>query len=79
MKIDLVQFFNNPNHTPHGLSNDDFVRVLLENAVEQKFCIIPFVQDGKKQYSIVKRKGMDEIAFNPILEGDWLKGFPVAS
>jgi hypothetical protein len=77
MKIDLVELYNDPNASlVLPVRGDELVRVLLENAQEQGFVIIPFVSDGKKQYSIVKKVDGEEVAFNPILEGDWLDGFP---
>ena len=72
-KIDLMKFYG-------VCKGDKGVRDMLVAAVEQGFNIIPFIQDGKKQYSIFKRMTGDrEIAFNPILRGDWIKGFPRTS
>jgi hypothetical protein len=43
------------------------------------FSIIPFEQDGHKQYTVVKNARQDnEEAYNPILDGDWVAGFPKA-
>ena len=46
MKVDLVKLYCDSNETllVNG-GNDEYVRVLLENAQEQGFVIIPFIQD----------------------------------
>jgi hypothetical protein len=77
MKIDLIELYNDPNVSlVSPVGGDEFVREMLENAQEQGFSIIPFVSNGKKQYSLVKEVGGEKVSFNPILEGDWLDGFP---
>jgi hypothetical protein len=79
MKIDLVDLYNDPNASfAFPVVGDEFIRVLLENAQGQGFVILPFVSEGKKQYSIVKKVDGEEVAFNPILEGNWIDGFPKA-
>jgi len=79
VKIDLVELYKDPSASfAFPVAGDEIIRVILENAQEQGFVIIPFVSDGKKQYSIVKKVDGEEVAFNPILEGNWIDGFPEA-
>jgi hypothetical protein len=79
VKIDLVELYKDPSASfAFPVVGDEIIRVILENAQEQGFVIIPFVSDGKKQYSIVKKVDGEEVAFNPILEGNWIDGFPEA-
>ena len=76
-RIDLVELYNAPDHHGGVHGGDEFIAQMLISAREQGFDIIPFEKDGKKQYTIVKKVEGDEVAFNPILEGDWIMGFPL--
>ena len=77
MKVDLVDLIKNHNGFDESLKGDDGIRILLENAVEQEFHIIPSVdgKTGQKQYMIWKMVDGEELALNPILAGDWIPGF----
>lgn len=59
------------------ISNDDQIKMLLECAKELGFDISGYINgDGKKSYFIWKRINNKDYVCNPILDGDWIKGFP---
>ena len=78
MNINLVDLIRNHNGFEETLKGDDGIRILLQSAVEQEFYIIPFLDknSGKNAYSIWKLVDGEELALMPILQGDWIEGFP---
>jgi len=60
-------------------TRDKETEAFLQTKKAAGFSIIPFVQDGKKQYTVVKNARQDnEEAYNPILDGEWIEGFAKA-
>ena len=75
--IDLEPMIVNPNYVlSHSLAGDNQIRDMLKSAQEQGLTIVPFVREGKKQYTILRKVDGKQVSFNPILHGDWIEGFP---